>query len=118
MRYLLLILICFNLSAQDGRVKHFYASAFGAVAISEVTYQITDRPILSGFIGGGLMFLIGYGKEKFHDDRVSNNDLFNDGFGSATGAMCWAVHFDINDRSYKRKQKDFIRLTNAKRILE
>lgn len=121
MKVLLLILLTLSLKSQpfkkfDDKAAHFYVSMFGAIGIAEVTYQITDRPILSAFVGQLVMFGIGYGKEKFVDKTPSSPDLFPDGFGSTTGAICWGVHFDIKDRGYNKRQN--IKLNNSKLILE
>ena len=120
MKVLLLILLTLNLKSQTDDVKHFYAGFGISVITSEVTNQLTDRPVLSCLVGGSIGITAGALKECVYDREMkrgvySNTDMFLTGWGSVIGSMCMRVKFDLQ---MKKRQKDFIKLTNAKRITE
>jgi hypothetical protein len=98
----------------DDKAMHFYGSALGAITISEITYRITKKPLISAITGGLLMYTIGYSKERFIDYKFNKQDLFPDGFGSGTGVIGWGIHFDITDRAYIHKMKEIEKLNRNK----
>lgn len=114
---LLLLISLKSFSQIKDDTKHFYISAFGSAGISEITYRITHKPVLSGFTGSIVMFSIGYFKERFYDVNLSEGDLFHNGYGSVTGSLCWGVHFDIKGRIYLQRQKEFSKLQKQKNTL-
>lgn len=118
MKVLILILLTLSLKSQD--YLHVYAGMGISIVTSEVSNQITDRPVLSCVIGGLAGIGAGIAKECIYDREFKNGvyskkDMFLTGWGAVIGSMIMTVKFDLN---YKKRQKEFIRLTNSKRILE
>lgn len=109
---LLLSSICVN-SQIDDKTKHFYAG-FGITCLTaEITNQITDKPFVSCLVGFGAGTLAGIAKEAIWDKAMdkgtcSNLDAGMTIWGSAVGALCIRVRFDIRDKKrYKPVYKDY-----------
>jgi hypothetical protein len=128
MRTLILILLSVFADAQsaydrnifDDKFKHNAASIIIAVSVGEIIYQTTDLEGLSSAIGGGLAIAITVGKEYIYDRELgygvfSVGDIIAGCMGAITGAM---IHRVIIDLRYKHRQKEFIKLTNQKRLLD
>lgn len=118
MKVLILILLTLSLKSQD--YLHVYAGIGISIVTSEVSYQITDRPVLSCLIGSACGITAGILKEKVYDRELKNGvysqqDMFLTGWGAVIGSMCMRVKFDLQD---KKRQKEFIKINNSKLILE
>lgn len=128
MRTLFFILLSFSFYAQlaynrnifDDKFKHNSASVIIAITTSEVLYQTTDLEGLSSAIGGITAITVTLGKEYIYDRYLgygvfSVGDIIAGCMGALTGAM---IHRVIIDLRYKHLQKEFIKLNNAKKILD
>lgn len=85
---------------------HYMGSVNLSSFISSSAYYITKRPLISGFIGLGLSFLITYTKEEVYDGMLgkgtnSISDKDGNGRGSAAGGL---ISFGIEDTLKRRKQ--------------
>lgn len=104
----------------DDKFKNNAVATIIAVSTGEILYQTTDLEGLSSAIGGLTAITITVGKEYIYDRKLgygifSVGDIIAGCMGAVTGAM---IHRVIIDLRYKHRQKEFIKLNNAKRILD
>ena len=107
MRTLILILLCFNLSAQKDYDKHYIVSVNLSSFVGSSAYYFTKKPLISGLIGIGTSFLVGMGKEYIWDEKLgkgtkSGLDLDADLRGSLAGGL---ITFGVTDCIRKKKEK-------------
>lgn len=87
-------------------IKHYWISNLGTMGLGYGYYKLTDKPMLSSFLGGLTMFGVGYAKEVVWDGKMgkgnkSTSDLFFDGWGSLTGMLQCRVVIDLEQRKYE-----------------
>lgn len=110
----------YNRDIFDDKFKHNVGATIIAITTGEIMYQTTNLEGLSSAIGGITAIAITVGKEYIYDQYLgkgvfSVEDIIAGCMGSLTGAM---IHRVIIDLRYKHRQKEFIKLNNAKRILD
>lgn len=109
----ILFLISFTCKSQikfDDKVLHYYVGATIAYSSAEILNEITDKPLLSGFVGLGISWGATTTKEFFYDGYLkkgnkSTEDLIVGLFGGAFGSMCFGIKDNFTKNQNKQKQK-------------
>lgn len=86
---------------------HYMGSVNLTAFATSSFYYLTDRPVLSAFLGTITSFAIGVTKEYAIDKTPSMMDLDGDGRGSAFGGV---ITFGVLDKIHKKRiQLDTLR---------
>ena len=109
-KLILILLLPFVLNAQKkdfSDEKHFYGAMGTNILVSEVTYQLTGKPLLSGFIGFVVTAVGITLKEEIHDNKMNKgvkslNDYAVGGLGNGVGSEFFTVRIDIGNKSKKQ----------------
>ena len=115
MKYLLIILPLFFKAQIPDDAKHFYAGFGISMGVGYVTYEATDRWLVSMGTGLGAGILAGVAKEYVWDKAMkrgtfSKNDMVVTSWGALVGSICLVVPMDTKEKKQSKRLKKYYEL--------